>query len=217
MRVLLTTSDYEKILRHAQEGLPYEACGLLAGEKVESAISPAAFSGTAADTGTGHVAGPAATPGASIRDVGPAATPDISIRDVGPDATPGASIRDVGPAATPDIFIRKVYPLSNPDQSAEHFSIDPREQLAAIKDMRANGLSPLGNFHSHPSTPARPSQEDIRLARDPAAIYMILSLATAPPTLRAFQVTGGRVQEAPVVIDSGRQSGTAESLPSHHT
>ena len=44
--------------------------------------------------------------------------------------------------------------------------MDPKEQLKAIKDMRANGLTPLGNWHSHPETPARPSQEDIRLAYD---------------------------------------------------
>ena len=36
-------------------------------------------------------------------------------------------------------MVEKVYLLSNPDQSPEHFSIDPREQLAAVKDMRAHG------------------------------------------------------------------------------
>lgn len=61
--------------------------------------------------------------------------------------------------------VEKVYLLTNTDQSREHFTIDPREQLNAIEDMRALGLSPLGNFHSHPESPARPSPEDIRLAR----------------------------------------------------
>lgn len=88
-------------------------------------------------------------------------------------------------------IVEKVYLLSNPDRSPEHFSVDPREQLAAVKDMRAGGLVPLGNFHSHPSTPARPSQEDIRLAHDPKASYLILSLAGETPVLRAFQVAGG--------------------------
>ena len=90
-------------------------------------------------------------------------------------------------------MVEKVYLLSNPDQSPEHFSIDPREQLAAVKDMRAQGLSPLGNFHSHPSTPSRPSQEDIRLAYDPKASYLILSLAEETPVLRAFEIAGGAV------------------------
>ncbi|MDR1813089.1 MAG: M67 family metallopeptidase [Candidatus Fibromonas sp.] len=90
-------------------------------------------------------------------------------------------------------IVEKVYLLSNPDNSPEHFSIDPKEQLAAVKDMRANGFAPLGNFHSHPSTPARPSQEDIRLSYDPKASYLILSLAEKNPVLKAFGVAGGEV------------------------
>jgi len=91
--------------------------------------------------------------------------------------------------------VEKVYLLSNPDCSPEHFSIDPKEQLAAVKDMRVLGLSPLGNFHSHPSTPARPSEEDIRLSFDPKASYLILSLAEETPVLKAFEVTGGEVTQ----------------------
>ncbi|HVI41761.1 MAG TPA: M67 family metallopeptidase, partial [Anaerovoracaceae bacterium] len=89
--------------------------------------------------------------------------------------------------------VKKVYLLTNPDQSPEHFSIDPKEQLAAVKEMRTLGLSPLGNFHSHPSTPARPSQEDIRLAFDPNASYLILSLAAEEPVLKAFRIKGPKV------------------------
>ena len=56
-----------------------------------------------------------------------------------------------------DKSIKKVYCLTNIDHSNEHFSLDPKEQLAAVKDMRANGLVPLGNWHSHPESPSRPS------------------------------------------------------------
>ena len=91
--------------------------------------------------------------------------------------------------------IDKIYLLTNPDNSPEHFSIDPKEQLAAVKDMRALGISPLGNFHSHPSTPARPSEEDIRLSYDPKASYLILSLVEETPVLKAFGVTGGEVNQ----------------------
>lgn len=47
--------------------------------------------------------------------------------------------------------IKKVYLLTNIDHSNEHFSLDPKEQLAAVKDMRQNGFVPLGNWHSHPN------------------------------------------------------------------
>ena len=63
-------------------------------------------------------------------------------------------------------YVKKVYLLTNMDESNEHFSMDPKEQLAAVKDMRKNGCVPLGNFHSHPESPSRPSEEDKRLAYD---------------------------------------------------
>ena len=88
--------------------------------------------------------------------------------------------------------IRKVYLLTNVDHTSEHFSLDPKEQLAAVKDMRSNGLRPLGNWHSHPSSPSRSSQEDIRLAFDRNASYLILSLMDDKnPILNSFHVENG--------------------------
>ena len=49
-----------------------------------------------------------------------------------------------------EITVTKVYLLTNVDASREHFSMDPKEQLAALKDARANGYKIIGNFHSHP-------------------------------------------------------------------
>ena len=85
--------------------------------------------------------------------------------------------------------IRHVYLLTNTDESNEHFTMDPREQLAAVKDARANGWELLGNWHSHPETPARPSDEDKRLAYDPTTCYLILSLGDAKhPALNAYHI-----------------------------
>lgn len=85
-------------------------------------------------------------------------------------------------------LIKKVYYLTNIDHSDDHFTLDPKEQLAAIKDMRANGLKPLGNWHSHPSSPSRPSVEDIRLSYDSNASYMIISLMADNPVINSFNV-----------------------------
>lgn len=86
-------------------------------------------------------------------------------------------------------YIKKVYLLTNIDHSNEHFTMDPKEQLVAVKDMRANGLTPLGNFHSHPESPSRPSEEDKRLAYDSTVNYLILSLMEIDaPVLRAFDI-----------------------------
>lgn len=87
--------------------------------------------------------------------------------------------------------VEKVYFLTNIDRSNEHFSLDPKEQLAAVKDMRANGFVPLGNWHSHPESPSRPSDEDKRLAYDSKASYMILSLMDKnAPVLNSFKIEG---------------------------
>lgn len=87
--------------------------------------------------------------------------------------------------------IKKVYLLENIDHTNEHFTISPKDQLTSIKDMRANGLTPLGNWHSHPESPSRPSEEDKRLANDSKASYLILSLMEeGHPVLNAFHVEG---------------------------
>lgn len=88
-----------------------------------------------------------------------------------------------------DRRIEKVYYLTNIDASREHFSMDPKEQFEAVKDMRANGLSLIGNFHSHPESPSRPSEEDKRLAYDSGVRYLILSLMDMDaPVLNGFEI-----------------------------
>ena len=91
--------------------------------------------------------------------------------------------------------IEKVYYLTNTDASSEHFSLDPSEQLQAVKDMRAHGLKPVGNWHSHPESPSRPSREDKRLAYDSKASYLILSLMGEKPVLHSFHIENGESEK----------------------
>lgn len=101
-----------------------------------------------------------------------------------------------------DKIIKKVYLLTNIDYSNEHFSLDPKEQLMAVKDMRQNGLVPLGNWHSHPESPSRPSEEDKRLAYDSKASYMILSLMDREnPVLNSFHIENNTSQKEELVIE----------------
>lgn len=85
--------------------------------------------------------------------------------------------------------IEKVFYLTNTDHSPEHFALDPQEQFAVVRELRSKGWSLLGNWHSHPASPSRPSEEDKRLAFDSSASYLILSLAADEPVLNSFQVT----------------------------
>ena len=77
--------------------------------------------------------------------------------------------------------VKEIYVLENIDHS--------NDQLNAVKDMRAKGYVPLGNFHSHPESPSRPSEEDKRLAYDKDASYMIISLMDIEnPVLKSFRI-----------------------------
>ena len=101
-----------------------------------------------------------------------------------------------------DKRIEKVYLLTNTDQSNEHFSLDPKEHLAAIKDMRASGYLPLGNWHSHPETPSRPSEEDKRLAYDKNASYLILSLMDREaPVMNSFHIEGTDATKEELIVE----------------
>lgn len=76
------------------------------------------------------------------------------------------------------------------------FEMAPKEQFWAFKNMRHNNLNLVAIYHSHPETPARPSQSDIRLAYDPEPYYLIASLQQRDkPELRAYRIVEGRVTE----------------------
>jgi proteasome lid subunit RPN8/RPN11 len=91
--------------------------------------------------------------------------------------------------------VSAIYRMTNTDASNEHFMMEPREQFAVIKDLRAKGLAMLAVYHSHPETPARPSEEDIRLALTPDVSYVIISLADAAvPDIKSYKISSGNVQ-----------------------
>ncbi|MDR1881027.1 MAG: M67 family metallopeptidase [Tannerellaceae bacterium] len=87
------------------------------------------------------------------------------------------------------------YPLTNVDHSPEHFSFDPGEQFGVLREARAQGWKILANYHSHPASPARPSDEDLRLAYDPGIVYLIVSLAGETPVIKAFRIIDGTAGE----------------------
>lgn len=86
------------------------------------------------------------------------------------------------------------YEMTNIDKAADHFSMDPQEQFAAVKDMRTHGHKLVAVYHSHPETPSRPSEEDIRLAYDPNVSHVIISLAEPENiTIKSFKICKGQV------------------------
>lgn len=99
-----------------------------------------------------------------------------------------------------DGVVSEIYPMTNTDASNEHFMMDPREQFTVVKDLRAKGLEMSVIYHSHPETPARPSEEDIRLALTPNVSYIIVSLAEpSQPVLKSFKISGNKVVNEEVI------------------
>lgn len=86
-------------------------------------------------------------------------------------------------------IVSAIYPMTNTDASHDHFMMDPREQFTVVKALRSQELEMLALYHSHPATPARPSDEDIRLAFTPDISYVIVSLADpSAPEVRSFRI-----------------------------
>jgi [CysO sulfur-carrier protein]-S-L-cysteine hydrolase len=65
--------------------------------------------------------------------------------------------------------------------------------------MEHAGLELGGIYHSHPRSPAFPSQADIRLALYPDAVYVIVGLAHQEPDVRGYRIRDGHVDAEPLV------------------
>lgn len=109
-----------------------------------------------------------------------------------------------GYLAEKDGRISAHYELTNIDAAADHFSMSPEEQFAAVKDMRQKGLTLKAVYHSHPETPARPSEEDIKLAYDPEISYVIISLAESNPAVKSFRIQQTEVTAEQIKISTDR-------------
>jgi [CysO sulfur-carrier protein]-S-L-cysteine hydrolase len=91
--------------------------------------------------------------------------------------------------------------MTNTDASNEHFMMDPKEQFAVVKALRASNEVMLAIYHSHPESPARPSQEDIRLALTPNVCHLIVSLQEREtPVAKAFKIEAERVEPVALTI-----------------
>jgi [CysO sulfur-carrier protein]-S-L-cysteine hydrolase len=102
--------------------------------------------------------------------------------------------------------IVKVFRMSNASASPVRYSLDPKEQFAAYRKLDNEGWELGGVFHSHTHTEAYPSPTDVRLASEDVP-YVIVSLASDPPVIRAFRIRKdhwtdetGIIEEVPVTV-----------------
>jgi [CysO sulfur-carrier protein]-S-L-cysteine hydrolase len=97
-----------------------------------------------------------------------------------------------------DGVVADVVRARNERQSPYGYDMDFKSKLAA-NEVEDEGYG-LGIYHSHPRSPAEPSQTDINLAASWDWIYLIVSLEN-DPVIRAWRMGDGRVKEEPIVVE----------------
>jgi proteasome lid subunit RPN8/RPN11 len=85
----------------------------------------------------------------------------------------------------------------NERNSPYGYQMDAKSQFAMYQ-LGEEGLT-VGSYHSHPRSPAEPSQTDINLADYEDYLYVIVS-PTHEPAVRAWWIKDGRVEEEPIEV-----------------
>ncbi len=93
------------------------------------------------------------------------------------------------------------YCLTNVQHSTTAFTIDPSEYFGAMRHAESRGWEIGGVFHSHPGTPAEPSQIDLDLTPDPEWLYVIVSLTGPYPAVRCYRQTPQSATEIAFIIE----------------
>jgi [CysO sulfur-carrier protein]-S-L-cysteine hydrolase len=93
--------------------------------------------------------------------------------------------------------VTRVLPVPNILRSPVAYRMDGQ---ALADAMVACDYEPLGIYHSHPAGPPVPSPTDVAESFYPDSVYVIISLAQEPPSVRAFRILGGAVTEVELQI-----------------
>jgi len=112
-------------------------------------------------------------------------------------------------------ILDRAFPVPNVAQAAAGtcgFLMDSRAQLRAMREIEDAGLDLGGIYHSHPNTPAVPSEADIDLAAYPEAAHLIVGLRDAErPEVRAWRIADRTSEELTLRITSDPPQVTAPS------
>jgi proteasome lid subunit RPN8/RPN11 len=98
----------------------------------------------------------------------------------------------------------------SPEERADiAFQMDAREMAMAQRDIRTKSLDLIGFYHSHTTSPARPSQTDITIAMEfesyrmklnlPEPLHLIISLEHGDsPDIRAYCIQDSQATEVSI-------------------
>jgi proteasome lid subunit RPN8/RPN11 len=93
--------------------------------------------------------------------------------------------------------VTKCFRLRNELASPVAYRADASDLFAAFREMRQSDLELLAIYHSHPTSPARPSRVDLSENFYGDVPRIIISLADGLPVVKAFQLAADRFEELP--------------------
>ena len=93
--------------------------------------------------------------------------------------------------------VEQVFRARNERNSPYGYELD-HKSLFAANQLDDDGFQ-VAIYHSHPRSAPEPSQTDINLAHYPDWTYWIVSL-DGDPTVRAWRIADGRVDEEPIDV-----------------
>jgi len=99
-----------------------------------------------------------------------------------------------------DDVIDTIFPAKNDLNSAAVYEIAPKELFHLFREMREQGLTHLGQYHSHLHTENFPSPTDVAQAGYPDHAYFIVTLLPdSPMPVRAFSIRDTHVEELEIL------------------
>jgi proteasome lid subunit RPN8/RPN11 len=120
--------------------------------------------------------------------------------DIAAHARAGLPDEACGIVSGVDATATRFHPAGNADASPFRYSIDSQDLLRIVTDIDDAEEDLLAIYHSHTRSPAFPSRTDVELAFWPDAAYLIVSLASDPPDLKAFTIREGRIAKRELQI-----------------
>ena len=103
-----------------------------------------------------------------------------------------------GYARVDDGRVERVFRGENTRHSPYGFDLDSKSLLAA-NQLDDDGFG-VAVYHSHPRSPAEPSEQDRNLAQYPDWTYLIVSLL-GQGEVRAWKIANGRIEEQALEVE----------------
>ena len=94
-----------------------------------------------------------------------------------------------GLLAGKDQTVREIFETQNMAQSPILFSMDPKEELMVLKEIKNQFMEIIAIYHSHPHTIPFPSEADVKMAFSFDVPLVIISLKERDDSVvKAFQI-----------------------------